>query len=87
MKANVPYTLAELQATATRHGLTIQEKYGRYRVVKKFALLEPAIEWLEVVAGGGYSLSLDGIRNLLSFHDAERDRMMTGFKPGTPNST
>jgi hypothetical protein len=33
MKADVPHTLAELQ-TGNNARLTIQEKYGRYRVVK-----------------------------------------------------
>jgi hypothetical protein len=80
MKANVPHTLAELQAAATKQGLTIQEKYGRYRVVKKFSLWEPAIEWLELVAGGGYSLSLDDVQNLLTSVDVEYATMMTKLK-------
>ncbi len=80
MKANVPHTLAELQAAATKQGLTIQEKYGRYRVVKKFSLWEPAIEWLEVVAGEGYSLSLDDVQDLLTSADVEYAGMMTKLK-------
>lgn len=79
MKANVPLTLAKLQAAATKQGLTIQEKHGRYRVVRKFALWEPAIEWLEVVAGGRYSLSLDDVQNLLMSAEVERARMTTGL--------
>ena len=86
MTANVPPTLAELQASATKQGLTIQEKYGRYRVIKKFSLWEPAIEWLEVIAGGGYSLSLDEVRNLLISSDVERGKMMTGLKKGESKS-
>ena len=87
MKANVPHTLAELQTVATTQGLTIQEKYGRYRVVKKFSLWKPAIEWQDVVAGSGYSLSLDNVRNLLIFTDVERGKMMTGLKKGETKST
>jgi hypothetical protein len=87
MKAIVPFTLAELQAAAARQGLTVQQKYGRYRVVRKFALFEPAVEWIEVVAGGGYSLSLDDLRKLLTGTEAGRGRVPTGIKKETPNAT
>jgi hypothetical protein len=87
MKANVPFTLAELQATAARQGLTIQKKYGRYRVVRKFALFEPAVEWLEVVAGGGYSLSLDDVRTLLTGTEAGHGRVPTDIRKETPSAT
>jgi hypothetical protein len=87
MKAQIPPTLAEMQAAAARQGLTIQEKHGKYRVVRKFSLSEPAIEWVEVVTGGGFSLSLDAVRDLLISGDVERDRMMTGLKKGEPRST
>ena len=87
MKANVTPSLAELQTAATTQGLTIQEKHGRYRVVRKFALWEPAIEWQELVAGSGYSLSLDEVRNLVIRNDVERGTMMTGIRAGESKST
>lgn len=87
MKANIPHTWVELQAAATKQGLTIQERHGRYRVVKKFSLWEPAIEWVEVVAGGGFSLSLEDVQNLLISGDVEHARMMTGLKKGESRST
>jgi hypothetical protein len=40
-----------------------------------------------VVAGGGYSLSLDDVRNLVIFNDIERGKIMTGLKKGKPKST
>jgi hypothetical protein len=87
MKANVQHILAELQVMASRQGLTMQEKHGRYRLVKKFSLLEPAIEWVEVVTGGGYSLSLDDVRNVLMCNEVERGRLMTTLRQQEPKST
>ena len=60
-------TLEELQASAKKQNLTIEEKYGRYRVTSQHSIMDLSIQWREVQAGAGYSLSLEGLRAYFSF--------------------
>lgn len=60
-------TLKELQAAAKKQNLTIEEKYGRYRVFKQHSIKDLSVEWREVEAGAGYSLNLEDLRDFLSF--------------------
>jgi hypothetical protein len=54
------YTLEELKEAAKEQHLHIEEKGGKYKVVRKFS------ERFEVVeAGAGYSLDHDGLREFL----------------------
>ena len=59
-------TLKELQTSAKKQNLIIEEKYGRYRVISQHSIGDLSIEWREVHAGAGYSLSLEGLRAFLS---------------------
>lgn len=59
-------TLNELQNAAKEQNLTIEEKDGGYRVTRQHSIDDLSIEWREVVAGAGYTLTLKGLRSFMS---------------------
>jgi hypothetical protein len=59
-------TLAELQTMAKQQGLAIEEKYGRFRVIRKHSIKDLSIEWRVVEAGAGYTLTLSGLNGFFS---------------------
>src|SRR5215210_5684170 len=60
------HTLAELQSMANEQGLSIEEKYGRYRVISNHAIRDLSVKWRVVEAGAGYTLTLKGLYNFFS---------------------
>lgn len=62
MRIKSIYTLEELKEAAREQNLHIEEKDGKYRVVRTFSeQFNPA----GVKAGAGYSLDHDGLREFL----------------------
>jgi hypothetical protein len=57
------YTLEELQEAAREQHLSIEEKGGKYRVVRRFSE-----RFMVVEAGAGYSLNHDGLREFLTLN-------------------
>jgi hypothetical protein len=68
------YTLEELKEAAKDQHLRIEEKGGKYKVVRKFS------ERFEVVeAGAGYSLDPDGLRKFLMFNSVDIGERITDW--------
>ena len=54
------YTLEELQEAAREQHLCIEQKAGKYKVVRRYSE-----RFVVVEAGAGYSLDYDGLREFL----------------------
>jgi len=51
---------------AKEQNVSIGEKHGGYRVTSQHSIKDLSIEWREVEAGAGYSLSLESLRKFFS---------------------
>ena len=72
MQTKDTYTIEELKEAATAQHLRIEEKDGKYRVVRT---LSEKFGLVAVKAGAGYSLDYEGLRKFLisnSFDIGER---------------
>jgi hypothetical protein len=68
------YTLEELKEAAKEQHLHIEEKGGKYKVVRKFS------ERFEVVeAGAGYSLDQDELREFLRLNMVDIGERITNW--------
>jgi hypothetical protein len=65
METKATHTLEELKKAASEQKLRIEEKDGRYRVVRT---LSERFGLVVVKAGDGYSLNHDGLRKFLIFN-------------------
>ena len=76
METKATYTLEELKEAATEQNLRIEEKDGKYRVVrtlsKKFGLVA-------VKAGAGYSLNHDELRQFLILNSIDIGARITNW--------
>lgn len=76
MKIKATHTFEELKEAAREQNLHIEEKDGKYRVVRTLSeLFHPA----GVKAGAGYSLDHDGLRKFLISNNVDIGEMLTDW--------
>ncbi|HET9911716.1 MAG TPA: hypothetical protein VFQ13_07495 [Anaerolineales bacterium] len=76
MKIKATYTFEELKEAAREQNLHIEEKGGKYRVVRTLSeRFNPA----GVKVGAGYSLDHDGLREFLIFNSVDIGEMLTDW--------
>jgi hypothetical protein len=71
------HTFAELQEAAGEQHLRIDERNGKYRVVRKISE-----RFVVVEAGAGYSLDQDGLREFLLFNTIGIGERLTDWSGG-----
>jgi hypothetical protein len=76
METKATYTLEELKEAATEQHLRIEEKDGKYRVVRT---LSEKFGLIGVKAGAGYSLNRDGVREFLIFNSVDIGERITDW--------
>jgi hypothetical protein len=76
METKSTYTLEELREAATEQHLRIEEKDGKYRVVRT---LSEKFGLVGVKAGAGYSLNRDGLREFLVFNSVDIGERITDW--------
>ena len=76
MKIKASYTLEELKEAAREQNLHIEEKDGKYRVVRT---LSEQFNPVGVKAGAGYSLDHDGLREFLLSNSIDIGEMLTDW--------
>jgi len=76
METKATYTLEELKEAATEQHLRIEEKDGKYRVVRT---LSEKFGLIGVKAGAGYSLNRDGLREFLVFNSVDIGERITDW--------
>ena len=60
MEIKPTHTFEELEDAAKEQHLVIEQKYGKYKVVRRYSE-----RFVVVEAGAGYSLDYDGLREFL----------------------
>jgi hypothetical protein len=70
------YTLEELREAAEEQDLRVEEKDGKYRVVRT---VSERFGLVAVKAGGGYSLTHDGLRKFLIFNSIDIGERITDW--------
>ena len=70
METKSTHTLEELEKAAREQNLRIEEKDGKYRVVRT---LSERYDLVGVKAGAGYSLDHDELREFLIFNSSRID--------------
>ena len=68
------YTLEELQEAAREQHLNIEQKDGKYKVVRRFSE-----RFMVVEAGAGYSLDYDGLREFLILNSVDIGKRITDW--------
>ena len=76
MKIKASYTLEELKEAAREQHLHIEEKNGKYRVIRT---LSERFNPVGVKAGIGYSLDHDGLREFLLLNSVDIGEMLTDW--------
>jgi hypothetical protein len=76
MEIKEVYTLEELRKAASEQNLRVEEKHGRYMVVKT---VSDRFGLIVVKAGNGYSLSQDGLREFLIFNSVDIGERITDW--------
>jgi len=83
METKFTHTLEELKEVAREQNLRIEEKDGKYRVVRT---LSEKFSLVGVKAGAGYSLTLDELRKFLIFNSIDIGARITDWsKNHEPN--
>lgn len=75
------HTLEELKEAATEQHLRIEEKDGKYRVVRT---LSEKFGLVGVKAGAGFSLDYDGVREFLIFNSVDIGQRITDWSKHEP---
>lgn len=70
------HTLEQLKKAATEQHLRIEEKDGKYRVVR---MLSEKFGLVGVKAGAGFSLDYDGVREFLRFNSVDIGERITDW--------
>lgn len=70
------HSLEELKEAATQQHLRIEEKDGKYRVVRT---LSEKFGLVGVKAGAGFSLDYDGVRKFLLFNSVDIGERITDW--------
>ena len=70
------HSLEELKEAATQQHLRIEEKDGKYRVVRT---LSEKFGLVGVKAGAGFSLDYDGVRKFLIFNSVDIGERITDW--------
>ena len=68
------YTLEELQEAAREQHLCIEQKAGKYKVVRRYSE-----RFVVVEAGAGYSLDHDGLREFLMSNMVDMGERITDW--------
>ena len=76
METKATHTLEELKEAAREQHLRIEEKDGRYMVVRT---VSDRFGLAVVKAGNGYSLSHDGLREFLTFNSVDIGAIITDW--------
>ena len=76
MEEKVRDTLEELRASAEEQNLRIEEKDGKYRVVRT---VSERFGLVVVKAGDGYSLTHEGLRKFLEFNRVDIGARITNW--------
>jgi hypothetical protein len=74
------YTLEELQKAAVEQDLRVEEKDGKYRVVRT---VSDRFGLVAVNAGDGYSLTHEGLRKFLIFNSIDIGERITDWSKKT----
>lgn len=76
MRMKAIYTLEELEEAAREQNLHVEEKNGKYSVVRTFS---EQFNPVGVKAGAGYSLDYDGLREFLLSNRVDIGEMLTDW--------
>ena len=76
METKVTHTFEELKQAAGEQSLRIEEKDGKYRVVRT---LSEKFSLVAVKAGAGYSLDHEGLRKFLISNSVDIGAMLTDW--------
>lgn len=76
METKATHTIEELKKAAGEQNLRIEEKDGKYRVVRT---LSEKFGLVGVKAGAGYSLDSDGVRKFLIFNSIDIGERITDW--------
>jgi hypothetical protein len=76
MEAKDTHTLEELQEAAEEQNLRIEEKDGKYQVVRT---VSERFGLVVVKAGDGYSLTHEGLRKFLIFNSIDLGARITDW--------
>jgi hypothetical protein len=76
MKNKATHTLEELREAAEEQNLRVEEKDGKYRVVRT---VSERFSLVAVKAGDGYSLTHEGLRNFLIFNSIDIGERITDW--------
>ena len=76
METKATHTIEELKKAAGEQNLRIEEKDGKYRVVRT---LSERFSLVVVKAGAGYSLTHDGLRAFLIFNSVDIGERITDW--------
>ncbi|HUE98880.1 MAG TPA: hypothetical protein VMN99_06470 [Anaerolineales bacterium] len=76
METKATHTLEELKDAAAEQKVRIEEKAGKYRIVRT---LSERFGLVVVKAGDGYSLDHDGMREFLIFNSVDIGERITGW--------
>ena len=77
METTHTHTLEELKKTARKQHLQIEERNGKYKVVRRYSE-----KFVVVEAGAGYSLDHDGLRKFLLFNTIGIGERLTDWSIG-----
>ena len=76
METKALHTIEELKEAAREQNLRIEQKDGKYRVVR---ILSEKFGLVGVKAGAGYSLDYDGVREFLTFNSVDIGERITDW--------
>ena len=76
MENKTTHTLEELRKAAAAQNLRVEEKDGKYRVVRT---VSERFGLVAVKAGDGYSLTHDGLRKFLIFNSIDIGERITNW--------
>ena len=76
MEEKATHTLEELREAAEEQNLRIEEKDGKYRVVRT---VSERFGLVVVKAGDGYSLTQEGLRKFLEFNGVDIGARITNW--------
>lgn len=80
MENKAIHTLEELREAAEEQNLRVEEKDGKYRVVRT---VSERFGLVAVKAGDGYSLTHEGLRKFLIFHSIDIGKRITDWSKRT----
>ena len=80
MKNKGTHTLQELREAAEEQSLRVEEKNGKYRVVRS---VSERFGLFTVKAGDGYSLTHEGLRKFLIFNSVDIGERITNWSKKT----